>query len=126
MEDNQSLGTVVVPKQKLHGYNYMIVLIIACASFGVNMVNGMIGTTLGQPSFLNYFGFASLTATNTPLIGAINGVFFACAIFGCAGAAYCGRVYGRKWSLFYGLLVAIIGNAMVAGSVHIAMLLVFR
>ena len=122
----RSEGGPVHVEQKLRLYNYLIVLIISSASFGVNMVNGMMGTTFGQPSFLTYFGFIELTTTNTPLIGAINGIFFACAMIGCGVAAYSTHRFGRKKSMAIGLSIAIIGDALVAGSVHIAMLLVFR
>lgn len=113
-------------RQRFNIYNYLIILAVGCGTLATGMSNGVIGTTLGQPSFLEYFGFVQFTATNTPLIGAITGVFFAGAIFGCAFASYCNNRYGRKKALFIANTINLVGIALVAGSVHIAMLLVFR
>ena len=113
-------------KQKFSLYNYGVVVCVSCACLATGMVNGMINTTLGQPSFLLYFGFLQFTKTNTPLIGAILGLFFACAIFGCAASSYAADRWGRKKALLIAAVIAICSAALTAGSVHIAMLLVFR
>ena len=92
-------------KEKLSLYNYMIVVAISSGALAVGMVNGMISTTLGQPSCLEYFGFMQFTTThsphvrNTALIGAILGVFFAAALFGAALGAYACDKFGRRKAL---------------------------
>jgi MFS family permease len=119
-------------REKLNLYNYMVVVAVSCGALAVGMVNGMISTTLGQPSFLEYFGFMQFTATkrpltgNTPLIGAILGVHFAAALFGAAFGAYASDKFGRKKALMIGAIIATCSSGLVAGSVHIAMLLVLR
>jgi MFS family permease len=113
-------------KDKFSLYNYGIVACVSCTSLAAGMVNGMINTTLGQPSFLIYFGFLQQTKSNTPLIGAILGVFFACALFGCAWASYASDKIGRKKTVLIAAILSIVSTALVAGSVHIAMLIIFR
>ncbi|OAG37614.1 hypothetical protein AYO21_08222 [Fonsecaea monophora] len=113
-------------REKFSFYNYGIVLCVSCTSLATGMVNGMINTTLGQPSFLVYFGFLEQTKSNTPLIGAILGVFFACALFGCAWASYASDKIGRKKTVLISAIISIVSTALVAGSVHIAMLIIFR
>ncbi|OAP58403.1 hypothetical protein AYL99_07493 [Fonsecaea erecta] len=113
-------------REKFSLYNYGIVLCVSCSSLATGMVNGMINTTLGQPSFLLYFGFLHQTKSNTPLIGTILGVFFASAIFGCAWASYSSDKIGRKKTVLIAAIISIVSTALVAGSVHIAMLIIFR
>lgn len=112
--------------EKFSMYNYMIVAAVSCTCLATGMVNGMINTTLGQPSFLIYFGFLTQTKANTPLLGAILGVFFACALFGCAWASYSADRFGRKKTVMIAAIISIVSTALVAGSVHIAMLIIFR
>lgn len=113
-------------RETLSVYTYLITLCVSCSALASGMTNSIIATTLGQPSFLMYFGFLDLTKTNTPLIGAINGVFFGAAIFGCAFASYLANRFGRKKALGTAAVISIISAALVSGSVHIAMLIVFR
>lgn len=115
-----------IARQKFSLYNYGIVVCVSVTSLATGMVNGMINTTLGQPSFLTYFGFLQQTKSNTPLIGAILGVFFACALVGCAWSAYASDKIGRKKTVLIAAIISIVSTALVAGSVHIAMLIIFR
>lgn len=87
--------------------------------------SSIISTTLGQPSFLAYFELDT-RPNSTQLQGAINGLFQAGGLFGslsCIGSA---DRLGRKKSILVACLVTIVGGALQAGSVHIAMYLVFR
>jgi MFS family permease len=57
---------------------------------------------------------------------ALNGVNSAGAIFGCLVNAWSSEKYGRKWSMMGGCTILIVGGALCAGAVDIAMFLVGR
>lgn len=59
-------------------------------------------------------------------MGAINGLFQAGGLFGTLMAGVTGDKFGRCKAMFIACLFAIIGGALQAGSVHIAMFLVAR
>ncbi|KAL2205945.1 general substrate transporter [Sarocladium strictum] len=107
------------------GYN---ILIIAFATFGsitYGYCSAIIGSTLGQPSFLSYFGLD--TAKNAPaLIGAINGLFQGGGLLGTLAFGFFADKFGRCKTMFVASLLAIIGGGLQAGSVHLAMYLVAR
>ncbi|KAH7354820.1 general substrate transporter [Rhexocercosporidium sp. MPI-PUGE-AT-0058] len=107
------------------GYN---ILIIAFATFGsitYGYCSAIIGSTLGQPSFLSYFGLD--TASNAPaLFGAINGLFQGGGLVGTLSFGFVADRLGRCKALFCASLLAIIGGGLQAGSVHLAMFLVAR
>jgi MFS family permease len=60
------------------------------------------------------------------LEGAINGLFQAGGLVGCLSCIGTADWLGRKQSILIASLVTIVGGALQAGSVHIAMYLVFR
>lgn len=85
----------------------------------------IIGTTLGQPSFLEYMGLD--TASNaSQLIGAMNSLFYIGGLFGAFAAGYFSDVYGRKAVIMGGSALILVATALTAGSVNIAMFMVFR
>lgn len=93
------------------------------ASYGY--AGSIIATTLGQPSFLEYMGL--LTSTNAAdLIGAMNGLFYAGGFIGALGAGKAADKWGRKTMVIAGTIIILISNALLAGSVNIAMFIVFR
>ncbi|VUC26575.1 unnamed protein product [Clonostachys rosea] len=107
------------------GYN---ILIIAFATFGsitYGYCSAIIGSTLGQPSFLSYFGLD--TASNAPaLIGAINGLFQGGGLVGTLTFGSLADKVGRCKAMFFASVLAVIGGGLQAGSVHLAMYLVAR
>jgi sugar porter (SP) family MFS transporter len=60
------------------------------------------------------------------MIGALNGVNSAGAIFGCLFNAWTSDKYGRKRSMQIGCVVLIVGGALCSGAVDMAMFLVGR
>lgn len=91
----------------------------------------IIATTLGQPGFYSYFDLTmdptspKLAYTNS-IIGAANGLLSAGGCFGSVFLAWMSDARGRKPSLVVAALVTLIGCALQAGSVHIAMFLFSR
>ncbi|OQV04122.1 hypothetical protein CLAIMM_09060 [Cladophialophora immunda] len=116
----------VVAQEKLYLYNYAVVAVIAIGATASGMMTGIMSTALGQPTFLEYFHFDTASSQDTALIGAINGVYFGGAFFGSFNASYIADRWGRKIALLVTAFVATVCSALIAGSVHIAMLLVFR
>lgn len=87
--------------------------------------SSIIGTTLAQPSFIHYFGLDK--RSNTPqLSGAINGVFQAGGFIGALACIPIADNYGRRIGLFLAALLAILGGALQAGSVNVAMYIAMR
>ncbi|KAF2016671.1 general substrate transporter [Aaosphaeria arxii CBS 175.79] len=114
---------------KTSGYNIAVGLIVAVGSFTYGFGFASFATSIGQPGFFAYFGL-SLTGPNAAytnhIIGAVNALFFFGACVGAIGGGPTADKIGRKQSLFTASLIAIIGGALTAGSVHVAMLIVVR
>jgi MFS family permease len=112
-------------KQKLNAYNVLVLLMLAPTSITYGYSASIISTTLGQPSFLEYFNL--LTAPNaTSILGATGGLFFAGATIGPLLLPWIADKYGRKWSIVLSLVISLIAFAVEAGSTHIAEFLAFR
>ncbi|KAM0208789.1 hypothetical protein ACHAQD_011476 [Fusarium lateritium] len=111
--------------KSISSYN---ILIIAFATFGsitYGYCSAVIGSTLGQPSFLNYFGLN--TASNAPaLIGAINGLFQGGGLIGTLTFGALADKLGRCKAMFVASALAVIGGGLQAGSVHLTMYLIAR
>lgn len=111
---------------------YQIVLALCFGSLTYGYDFSVISTTLGQPGFYAYFGLtasaenAKLYAYSNQIIGAINGLFSAGGCFGALGMAWLCESKGRKMALYVACVFGIVGGALQAGSVHIAMYMVAR
>ncbi|KXS99945.1 hypothetical protein AC578_788 [Pseudocercospora eumusae] len=92
---------------------------LAALSLGLDV--GMISSTLVQPTFLSYFDKPSPSS-----IGGVVAAFSAGACFGALSSALISDRYGRLWGLRIGSLIAVIGAALQAGAVHVAMLIIGR
>ena len=87
--------------------------------------NSIIATTLGQPSFNAYFKLDTRKDASQ-LIGAMNGLFQAGGLLGTLACVWAADKYGRRMSLFINAIITLVGGALQAGSVHVAMFIVFR
>jgi MFS family permease len=85
----------------------------------------IIGTTLGQPSFLTYMGLD--TASNaSQLTGAISALFYAGGVVGSFCCGWMSNRFGRRASVLGGALMVLISGGLLTGSVNISMFIVFR
>ena len=67
------------------------------------------------------------TASNaTQLNGAVNGVFFAGGLIGALLQSQQSDVLGRQKSVALSCAISVLGGALQAGSIHIAMFIVAR
>jgi MFS family permease len=101
------------------------VLFVTLGSVTYGYSSSIIGTTLGQPSFSRYFNLQS-SSRSAVITGAINGVYQAGGIFGTLSTTLLAVRLGRCKTIFCGALCVVVGGALQAGSVHIAMFLVAR
>lgn len=101
----------------------MLFVTLGSVTYGYS--SSIIATTLGQPSFIDYFNLQSSNRSAT-IIGAINGVYQAGGIFGTLSTTLLADRLGRRKAIFCGALCVVVGGALQAGSVHIAMFLVAR
>ena len=102
----------------------LMVLTMCMASASMGMTASVISTTLGQPSFIKKM---SLDGPNgASLTGAMNSLFYVGATWGAFVHGWFANRYGRKPSIIFGVGVITVSQALLAGSVNVAMFIVFR
>jgi MFS family permease len=79
----------------------------------------------GQPSFITYMGLAT-NPNAEGLTGTVVGLFYAGGVFGAILSTYLADSIGRKWTAALGSIILVVSTACLAGSVNIAMFIVFR
>ena len=87
--------------------------------------SSIIATTLAQPSFITYMHLDT-DSNAAQLFGAINGLFQAGGYIGTLTTSLTADYFGRRVALLIGALFSLVGGALQAGSVNIAMYLVMR
>ncbi|KAJ5621156.1 MFS transporter SP family sugar:H+ symporter [Penicillium lagena] len=112
-------------KRQFRTYNVMVIFAMGLGSISMGYSASIIGTTLAQPSFLEYFDLET-RSNGTSLISSMNGLFQAGAFFGALAISFIGDRFGRKAAIILPAILIVISGAMLAGSVHIAMFFVFR
>ncbi|KAF2031020.1 general substrate transporter [Setomelanomma holmii] len=116
--------------EQLNPYNQSVVVFVALGTISTAYGLAIIGSTVGQPNFYTYFNLATAGEPGydytTNIIGALNGVNSAGAIFGCLFNAWTSEKYSRKYSMMLGSSILIFGGALCAGAYDMAMFLVGR
>jgi MFS family permease len=111
-------------------FNFWVVVFVALGSTACSYGMSVISSTIGQPSFYVSFNLATADEpgyhTTSNLIGAMNGLNSAGSAFGCWFTAWAADKFGRKVSIQTGAAIMIVGAALCAGSVNVAMFLVAR
>ncbi|KAK5447998.1 hypothetical protein LTS15_009022 [Exophiala xenobiotica] len=116
------------PGQKVRHWNMRTFLnvntmCIGAAAFGY--AQGISGSTLGQPTF--WIDMKLTTASNaTQLISAMNALFYVGAFVGTVTNGWIADRWGRKPSILMGTIIVMVSAALLAGSVNMAMFIVFR
>ncbi|OAK98387.1 MFS sugar transporter [Phaeosphaeriaceae sp. SRC1lsM3a] len=114
---------------KTSGYNVAIGLIVAVGSFTYGFGFASFATSIGQPGFFAYFNLSQTgpgAKYTNDILGAVNALFFFGACVGALGGGPLANKIGRRWSLITAAAVSVVGGALTAGSVHVAMLIVVR
>lgn len=117
--------------QQFNWRNFWICFLVSLGQVAFGYPASIIGTTLGEPSFLIYMKLLDLeTLTTTPeanqLIGAMSGVFQAGAFFGVLIASYVMDRWGRKAGVIYCSCFSLFGGALLCASQNSAMFIVAR
>lgn len=109
-------------------YNAYLIILVIFVCFGSSSYGytaAVIGTTLGQPSFITYMGLD--TAKNAAsLEGAITSLFYAGGVIGSFCHSWVANSYGRKKSIAVACVIMILSSALMTASVNIAMFITFR
>ncbi|KAF2006125.1 general substrate transporter [Amniculicola lignicola CBS 123094] len=114
---------------KTSGYNIAVGMIVAVGSFTYGFGFASFATSIGQPGFFQYFDLkttGSGASYTNHILGAVNALFFFGACVGAIGGGPLADKIGRKKSLLIASLVSVVGGALTAGSVHVAMLIIVR
>ncbi|KAH6662489.1 general substrate transporter [Halenospora varia] len=110
-------------------YNVAVGATVAMGSFTYGFGFASFSTSIGQPGFFEYFNLSlkgSGAAYTNHILGAVNALFFFGAAIGAlVGGPMADRI-GRKRAIQTAAAISIVGGALVAGSVHVAMLIVVR
>ncbi|OAP58544.1 hypothetical protein AYL99_07634 [Fonsecaea erecta] len=114
-----------VKKQKINAYNVLLLCFIGLGSLTYGYTASIIGTTLGQPSFIAYFDLAT-RSNGTDLISTMNGLFQTGGTIGTLMLPYVADRWGRKWAIVLPAVIAIVSGAFLAGSTNIGEFLLFR
>lgn len=119
--------TLADEKKKRHFGPRMIysVAIMCLGTLSYSYSAGVIANTLGQPSFYAYMELTTMS-NESALIGATTSLYYAGGIFGAFAANFWADRWGRKASIYCGAGLTMVAAALCAGSVHIAMFIVFR
>ncbi|KIX98596.1 uncharacterized protein Z520_05897 [Fonsecaea multimorphosa CBS 102226] len=100
------------------------VVVMCLGSISYAYSAGIIGNTIAQPSFYQYM---KLNDTNSAaLLGAATSLYYTGGVFGALSSHWIGDRFGRKTSIYIGGAIIVVSAALCAGSVHIAMFIVFR
>lgn len=103
----------------------LIVIVMCLGSMTFAYSLSVIATTLGQPSFSTYMKIDT-KPNATAIIGATTSLYYAGGFFGALCSNWIGDRWGRKTAIMAGALIVLVSTALCAGSVHIAMFIVFR
>lgn len=108
------------------GVKLVFIIIFICfgsASFGFS--NAVIGSTLGQPSFISAMGLD--TASNAEaLISALLAVYYVGGLFGSFCHAMLADRYGRKVSAAVAASTMVVAAAVCTGANSIGLYITFR
>ncbi|KAK9235256.1 general substrate transporter [Lipomyces kononenkoae] len=108
-------------RRKISGYTFACSLFAVVGSLLYGIDSGVISTTISHPTFTNYF------APFTPgLKGAVVSTFGGGSFLGVLFAGWSADAWGRKYSIMFAAVVALIGGIIQASSVKIGMLIAGR
>jgi MFS family permease len=122
-------------------FNVLILLFVGLGSMSYGYTASIIGTTLGQPSFISYFELDTRNK-GTDLISATNGLLQAGGVVGTLLLPNISDRYGRKWGIaivssitfivvssadvYTECYVSYLSGAFLAGSINIGEFIVLR
>ncbi|OQV04830.1 hypothetical protein CLAIMM_09654 [Cladophialophora immunda] len=115
----------ILQKQKITFFNVAVLVALGLGSIGQGYSAAIIGTTLGQPSFIEYFHLDTREDA-TDLISTMNGIFQAGGVIGTISLPWVADRFGRKWGCAVPAILILVSGAILAGSVNVGMFIAFR
>jgi MFS family permease len=110
--------------------NFLTCLFLSFGAIAYGYPSSIIGTILGQPTFLSYMGLVDAEGNEVgnaaSLIGGTNGAFQAGAFFGVLGGGLVLDRWGRKAGIIYCAVLNIVGTVLCCASQSLAMFIVSR
>ncbi|KIX92910.1 uncharacterized protein Z520_11386 [Fonsecaea multimorphosa CBS 102226] len=111
---------------KLTSYNLKVWLVVTIAAFSWGFGASIFATSSGQPGFYDYFGLDPTSRHTANILSAINACFFGGCALGALAQCYASDWVGRRGAFAISACLTLLGAALVAGSVQIAELFMFR
>ncbi|KIW99020.1 uncharacterized protein Z519_00683 [Cladophialophora bantiana CBS 173.52] len=115
----------VKSKDKLNWYTIRLLAFIGLGSLTFGYPAAVIGTLLGQPSFLEYFDLET-RSNGTDLISTMNGIFQTGGFIGTLLLPWVADKWGRRWALAVPAILVLVSGAVMAGSTNVGEFIVFR
>lgn len=125
MEPSQKKIKYVLPRPR-NLYNFIVALFVAFGSLSYGYASSISAATIGQQSWYDYMKLVQGTSYTNSIIGVINCIYSIGGVFGCIFNMWSAEYFGRKRSIQMSCLIAILGGALMTGSVNIAMFVVSR
>lgn len=122
---NQLYKYTIVLVQNMGKYSGHTLRLIFAASFGsltYGYSSGLAGSATALPSFVAYFDYESSTAK----ADIFNGIYSGAGLIGCLVGGVFSERFGRRWAIFIGSCLGVIGGAIMTGAVNIVMIYVSR
>lgn len=126
---NVAIGLIVAVGSFTYGFGTFPILFVIYAYSDALLGFASFATSIGQPGFFAYFNLSQTgpgAKYTNDILGAVNALFFFGACVGALGGGPLANKIGRRWSLITAAAVSVVGGALTAGSVHVAMLIVVR
>ncbi|SCV36687.1 related to sugar transporter [Fusarium fujikuroi] len=114
------------PHEARSWLNIAIVVFVTFGSLSYGYCSSIIASTLGQPTFLEYFHLTPEYSNSTALLGACNGLFQTGGLIGALSIGYLADRLSRRGAIAIAALILVLGGALQAGSVNIGMFLAVR
>ncbi|KAH6961814.1 general substrate transporter [Ilyonectria sp. MPI-CAGE-AT-0026] len=112
-------------KRQWRPYLFVVMLSIGLGSMSFGYSSGVIGPTIAQPSFVEYFDLAT-RSNATSLISCMNSLFFAGATIFILTVPFFADKWGRRAAVAVAALIIVISGAVLAGSVNVGQFIFFR
>jgi MFS family permease len=80
----------------------------------------------GIPEWYSYMSLVEGSSYSNSIIGVVNCIYSIGGVFGCIYNMWSAEFFGRKRSIQHACLIAIIGAALMTGSVNVPMFVVSR
>ncbi|CAK7206968.1 hypothetical protein SEUCBS139899_009775 [Sporothrix eucalyptigena] len=110
----------------INKYTVGVCIFVAVGAWTYGFAFAIFIQAIGEPGFYVYFNLDPDSAYTASIEGAVNALFAAGCAFGCIMQGLVGDWLGRKRTIIISQLLALIGGALCAGAVNVAMLVSTR